>query len=72
VGANDDQKKTMWFNLMYQIGEAFNLDDGGAITAKLQQHRGDVVGQLENYVPRQAAERFVDVDARAAWAFIRG
>jgi hypothetical protein len=70
--ANDDQKKTMWFNLMYKIGEAFNLDDGGTIAAKLQQHRQDVVGQLENYVPRQAAERFVDVDARAAWTFIMG
>jgi hypothetical protein len=70
--ANDNQKKTMWFNLMYKIGEAFNLDDGPAIVSKLQANRQDVVNHLQNYVPQLAAERFVDVDARAAWTFIMG
>lgn len=70
--ASDKEKDYMWATLIYQIGDAMDTQDGDAVISKLSQKRSQVVNILQNYVPRQAAEEFVDKRGKAAWDKMMG
>lgn len=65
--AKDDEKDLMWFTLLTRIGNELNTHDRDQILSKLTQNRRDVVDQLSTFVPRQAAEAFVDRRGGEAW-----
>jgi hypothetical protein len=76
-GAALDKKATMWVLLMTRIANemGINLQQDDAINkivAELTANRQDVVEQLSNFVPQDAARDFVDHSAKDSWEMIMG
>jgi hypothetical protein len=67
TAAKEAERNMMWFTLLTRIGSDLNSTDPGVIIGKLKASRREVVDLLAEYVPRQAAEQFVDKGAQAAW-----